>query len=96
MSMFQVTIKFELNDEFMKLVPEHRAYVNSLIEKNNIEYYTVSLESQKVWILMLAESKAEVFELLSKSPLFSYWEIEIDELMVYDGKNLRLPDVVLN
>lgn len=96
MSMFQVTIKFELNDEFMKLIPEHRAYVNSLIEKNNIEYYTVSMESQKVWILMLAESKLEVRDLLSKSPLFDFWEIEIDELMVYDGKNLRLPDVVLN
>ena len=43
-----------------------------------------------------AATKKEVMAFLTKSPLFSYWKIEIDRLFVYDGITYRLPDVVLN
>ena len=33
MKKFQVSIKFHMNDEFMALIPDHRKYVNALIEK---------------------------------------------------------------
>jgi hypothetical protein len=34
---FQVTIRFEMDDEFMTLVPAHRSYINSLIENGIID-----------------------------------------------------------
>ena len=93
---FQVTIHFEMDDEFMTLVPSHRIYINSLIEKGVIDYYSVSMESQRSWIIFNAENKLEVEKYLSKSPLYKYWTIEIDELFVYDGQTYRLPALQLN
>ena len=93
---YQVTINFDMDDEFMSLVPPHRVYVNSLIEKSIIDTYTVSMETQRCWIIINAKSKKEVKKILALSPLHKYWSIEIDELFVYDGYSYRLPALQLN
>ncbi len=97
MKKFQVTMHFEMDDEFMSLVPSHRVYVNSLIEKGIVDQYVVSMETQRLWITMGAESKQEVSQRLKKSPIYKYWDaIEIDELFVIDGQHYRLPALQMN
>lgn len=93
---YQVTVHFDMDEQFMGYVPAHRAYINSLIEKNILDYYTVSMESQKSWMVFNAASKIDVEQYLSKSPLYKYWTVEIDELFVYDGQSYRLPALQLN
>ena len=93
---FQVTIHFEMDDEFMSLVPPHRVYINSLIDKGIIDYYSVSMETQRCWIIMNAHTKKEVNKYLTESPLSKYWTIEVDELFVYDAQNYRLPALQMN
>ena len=93
---YQVTIRFEMDDGFMSFVPPHRVYINSLIEKNIIDYYSVSMETQRSWWIINAATKNEVEEYLSKSPLYKYWTVEIDELFVYDSQTYRLPALQLN
>jgi hypothetical protein len=88
---YQVTIQFEMDDDFMTLVPPHRTYINYLINKGIIDSYTVSLESMRSWIVINGSSKPEIMALLEKSPLMKYWTIEIDELYVVDGQPYRLP-----
>lgn len=95
-SKYQVTIHFNMNEEFMSFVPAHRLYINSLIEKNIIDYYTVSMESQRSWMVINAKNKEEVEKIISKSPLYQYWTVEIDELFVFDGQSYRLPALQLN
>lgn len=96
MKKFQVTIKFNMDDEFMSLIPKHREYINSLIETNVIDQYVVTMESQKIWITVSAQNKREVKKYLSKSPIYKYWKFEIEELVVVDGQLHRLPAVQLN
>jgi len=97
MKKFQVTIQFEMDDEFMSLVPSHRVYINSLIEKGTIDQYLVSMETQRVWITFTARDKAEVEQRLKKSPISKYWTlIEVDELFVVDGQHYRLPALQMN
>ena len=93
---YQVTLRFEVDDEFMGFVPAHRLYINSLIEKNIIDVYTVSMESQRAWVIINARNKKQVEKYLAKSPLFKYWTIEIDEIFLYDGQGYRMPAVQLN
>jgi hypothetical protein len=93
---YQVTVQFEMDDEFMSFVPAHRIYINGLIEKNIIDYYTVSMETQRSWMVINATGKQEVEQFLIKSPLYKYWTVEIDEIFVYDGQSYRLPAVQLN
>lgn len=88
---YQVTIQFEMDDDFMALVPPHRTYINYLINKGVIDSYTVSLESMRSWIVINGSSKTEIMTLLEKSPLMKYWTVEIDELYVVDGQPYRLP-----
>ena len=84
-----------MDEEFMKLIPAHRTYINFLINKNTIDSYAVSMESQTVWITINAEDKAGVDEYLSHSPLFKFWIYEVDELFVLDGLTYRLPHLQL-
>jgi hypothetical protein len=93
MPKYQVTIHFEMSDEFMQLVPPHRTYINYLINKDVIEHYAVSLESLRSWVTLNAEDKAAVEKILEKSPLYKFWSFEIDELFVLDGQHYRLPEV---
>jgi 5-formaminoimidazole-4-carboxamide-1-beta-D-ribofuranosyl 5'-monophosphate synthetase len=96
MKKYQVTIRFEMSEEFMELVPPHRTYVNYLINKDIIDQYAVSMETQRVWITLNAKDKEEVEKLLEKSPLHKFWTMEIDELFVLDGQHFRLPAVQPN
>lgn len=96
MKKYQAIIRFEMDEQFMNLVPPHRTYVNYLINKNIVDSYVVSMESQTVWITINAESKEEADRLLAKSPLYKYWTYDIEELFVYDGQLYRLPTVQLN
>jgi len=96
MKKYQVTIRFEITDEFMDSVPPHRTYINYLINKDIIDQYAVSMESQRVWITLNAETREEIEKILSKSPLSKFWTYEIDELFVLDGQHYRLPAVQPN
>jgi hypothetical protein len=93
---YQITIRFEMDEDFMTYVPSHRVFINSLIDKGVIDYYSVSMETMRCWMVMNAVNKKAVEDYLSQSPLFKYWTFEIDELFVYDGQTYRLPAVQLN
>jgi hypothetical protein len=96
MKKFQAIISFEMDEEFMSLVPPHRTYINYLLNKGIIDSYAVSMEVQNSWITINAHTKKEVEDYLDKSPLSKYWNYEIVELFVYDSQSTRLPAVQLN
>jgi ABC-type Mn2+/Zn2+ transport system ATPase subunit len=93
---FQVTIQFQMDDAFMSYVPDHRKYINSLINKGVIDYYSVSMESMQCWMIINAQNKKAVETILKKTPLNKYWEFQIHELFVYDSSSYRLPELVYN
>lgn len=96
MNKYLVTIQFEWNDETMAIIPEHRAYINELITQQALEHYAVSMETQNLWLTINAESKAAVKKILSISPFYKYWSLQIAELMIWDGQNYRLPVIQWN
>jgi muconolactone delta-isomerase len=96
MKKFQVTIKFQVDDEFMTHLPAHRLVINDLIEKGIVDHYVVSMQSLSAWITFTADSREQIKNFLARSPLSRYWTYEIDELFVIDGYQYRLPAVQLN
>ena len=96
MNKYQVSVSFSVEGSFMSHIPAHRAYINALILKGVIDQYAISAERGQGWITMNAKSKKEIIKYLEKSPLFQYFQLEIDELMVFDGKAMRFPRLVLN
>lgn len=96
MKKYQAIISFDMDEEFMTLVPPHRTYINYLLNKGIIDSYAVSMEVQKSWITINANDKKQVIDYLNQSPLSKYWDYEIVELFVYDSQSTRLPAVQLN
>jgi len=96
MNKYLVTITFKWNEDAMTIIPKHREYINKLIDDVVIEHYVVSMESQTIWVTINASNKTEVRKVLSKSPFYKYWKIEINELIIWDGQNYRLPVLQLN
>jgi len=85
-----------MDEAFGAFIPPHRTYINYLINKHIIDSYAVSLESHTVWVTFNAATKEEVEGYLIKSPLYKYWDYQIEELFVYDSQHYRLPAVQLN
>jgi hypothetical protein len=96
MKKFQAIIRFQMDDQFMSLVPSHRTYINYLMNKGLIDSYAVSMESLTCWITLNTTNKETADKYLAKSPLYKYWTYEIEELFVYDSQHYRLPAVQLN
>ena len=96
MNKYQAIISFDMDEEFMTLVTPHRTYINYLLNKGVIETYTVSMETQQSWIVVNANTKKDVEEVLKASPLNKYLSMEIVELFVFDSQSNRLPAVQLN
>ena len=85
-----------MDEDFMSLIPPHRTYIDHLINKEIIEHYAVSMETQQVWITLKAENKKAIEKLLAESPLYKYFTFSIAELYVLDGQNYRLPTIQFN
>ena len=96
MNKYLVTIEFSWNEEAMKIIQEHREYINSLIDDQVIEHYALSMENQTVWVTINADNKTEARKILNKSPFRKFWKLIIHELVIWDGQNYRLPVVQLN
>ena len=52
---YQVTFSFNVDEEFMRLVPRHRMIINDFIIKGVIETYAISVEASRGWILFNAK-----------------------------------------
>jgi len=96
MNKYLAIARFEWNEAAMAVINEHREYINNLIDEQVIEHYAVSMEVQTVWITLNAGSRKEALEILSGTPFQAFWEVEIHELIIWDGQNYRLPVVQLN
>ncbi len=96
MKRFQAIVHFEMDEEFMSLIAPHRTYINYLINKQVIDSYAVSMESQTIWITFRVKNKTEADQHLTKSPLYKYWTYHIEELYVYDGQLFRMPTLQFN
>jgi hypothetical protein len=96
MKKYQAVIRFNMDDEFMQLVAPHRTYISYLIKKNIIDSYVVSMETQTIWITINSDDKVQADQYITKSPLYKYFNYNIEELFVYDGQLYRLPAVQLN
>jgi hypothetical protein len=98
MNKYMVIIAFPtpLGQDFFAKIPAHRTHINRLIQNDIIESYAVSAERAGGWIIMNARTKEQIHEYLRPSPLYAYFEIDIDELMVYDSRLYRFPKLMLN
>lgn len=94
--MIQMRLPSSLSEEFYALVPEHRAYIDTLINDGIITLYAINEERTRGWTIVLADNAEDAMAVLEKSPIHPFLTCHIDELFIFDGETMRLPKVSLN
>ena len=99
MSTFVVSIRLPeaYDEDFMSLIPRHRAFINRLLAEKVIEAYAISADRSRGWVTMNGDDEASIMALVEQFPLFRYFKkVEIDELFIFDSVASRFPHISLN
>ena len=84
------------DEEFTSLIPAQRAVVNKLMKSGVLTSYAVSLESSKLWVTMIAETEAEVREIISGFPIAGKVDYKISKLAFRNTVNSLVPNFSVN
>ncbi|SNR57678.1 MULTISPECIES: hypothetical protein [Hymenobacter] len=99
MAKFVVTLHLpeSFDEDFIALIPRHRAFISRLIEENVIESYAISADRIRGWVTMNGQNATNVRSIVEQFPLYRFLrKVEIDELFVFDSIASRFPHISLN
>jgi hypothetical protein len=99
MAKFVVTIQLPdfFDEDFVALIPRHRAFINQLLEDNIVETYAISADRTRGWVTMNGKDAQEVRGVVTRFPLFRFFTaVEVNELFIYDSNAFRFPRLSLN
>lgn len=94
--MLDIDLPEHLDAEFMTLIPAQRTLVNELMIKGVISTYALALDRSKLWVVVLAETEVEAWEVYESFPLGDYMDPSLMELAFHNSKNVALPQLSLN
>lgn len=94
--MAELFLPNEIDDEFMRLIPSHRAYINELIVSDIIISYSIELNRTKGWILFYTEDMSKVERYINNFPIRTFISYDVYQLLVQDGEMFKFPKIVFN
>lgn len=84
-----------LDLSFWKIIPEHRKYINQLMDDDVILTYGVNAERSKGWVVFSAATEEEVTGYIENFPIHDMITYEIEELFIFDSM-IGVPRLVMN
>ncbi len=98
--MNQYMVTFELpvpfTPDFIQLIPEQREVINTLLAEQKIQSYSLSMNRDKLWCIVKANSKHEVINIVNSFPLIDFMPYEVSELMFHNVATIQIPAFSLN
>ncbi len=94
--MVDFTLPTDLPEEFVNKIPQQRSMVNRLLTEGKILNYALSLENSKLWVVFVAQSEAELMEMVHRLPLTRYMKVRVNELTFYNSVNAFVPAFSVN
>lgn len=99
MPTFVVSIRLPqaIDEDFIALIPRHRAFINQLLHDKVVEMYAISSDRRRGWITMNGDDAAAVQAVVEQFPLYHYLHgVEINELFIFNSAASRFPHISLN
>ncbi len=99
MAKFIVTIQLPavFTEDFVALIPRHRAFINQLFEDKVIDAYAISADRTQGWITMSGQNAEAIRLIVLKFPLYRFFrEVKINELFIFDSISARFPPISMN
>src|SRR4051812_39618086 len=94
--MVEMDLPEEIDEDFMKMIPSHRAYISQLINDGIIQSYSINNDRTIGWIIFTCEGIDEVFEIIEQFPISKFISVQVHELMVHDSESYRFPKMHMN
>jgi muconolactone delta-isomerase len=86
-----------LTEEFVGLIPEQRAKVVEFMARGILTSYSLAHDRSILWGTFVANSEADVRDILRRFPLTNYMEsIDVRPLMFHNVMNFAMPQFSLN
>ena len=98
MKRFMVDIDFlgELDFKFWQLIPAQRRLVNGLMKNGVISDYSLSIDRQKLWVVINADKLKEVKAVIESFPIRDYISYNIYSLLFHERNSISVPQLWLN
>lgn len=80
----------DLTEEFIRLIPSQRNFVNNLLAEGKIRSYSLSLDRSRLWVIFAAETEFEVLETIAQFPLSAYMTPHVQELAFHNAQDMVL------
>ena len=94
--MLDIDLPEYFDSDFIALIPEQRAHINSLMKKGVIRSYSLAMDRTKLWVIMHVTSEQEVQEVFEEFPLYDYMDGDIRPLMFHQSVINSLPKLSPN
>jgi len=94
--MVEISLPAFLTQEFIELIPQQRAFIDSVMEKGVITAYMLAIDRSKLWVTFQAKTPTDVMAVLNAFPIASYIEYTIHELAFYNSAAAMMPSISLN
>ena len=98
MELKQYMVEFDvpyLTEDMLQMIPDQRAAIDEQFIKGKMISYSLSMNREKVWALMLAHNESELIQLIDELPMTPYMDYDYKELMFHNTVHL-VPSMSLN
>ena len=85
----------ELTPFMLGMIPEQREAIDEMMVKGKMISYSLSMNRDKAWSLMLADNESELLQIIDELPMSSYMSFNYKELMFHNTVHL-IPAMSLN
>ena len=94
--MIEINFPKIFNGELMKLIPDQRVYITRLMKRGIIVNYSLSLDWQKLWVIVNAEDRFDAINIIGAFPMYEYINYKIHNLMFHGSNSISKQQLWLN
>ena len=92
----QITLPEYLDEEFLALIPEQRAYADTLMGQGIIASYSLAMDRSTLWVVFNSTNEKNVVSAIDNFPIADYIDYEVVELAFHNSSSVVFPNLSLN
>lgn len=94
--MAEIYLPNAIPQDLVNLIPAQRYQINKLFEEGVVRTYSLAWDRSRLWVVILAESQHEAYDVLDTFPIMPYCNADVYQLMFHDMATHELPRLSLN
>ena len=94
--MITIDLPEVFTEKFVSRIPSQRQHISKLLKQGIAVSYSLSFDRKKLWVVLAADSEAEVHTLINKFPIKNYIKYELCPLLFNETSLNTVPHLWLN